>query len=121
MEDGRRSCDVVGKKPVNRGEATANKTVKTRDRGTQTVKEKTASKKRPTSADGPSSQASKTKKGPATATSPNASKKRRPIDAGMVGSPSKSPQKRAKVVDAQDVDSSTASKKQVQQSPAKRN
>ena len=93
MEDGKRSCDVVGKKPASRGDATAQKTVKTRDRGTQTIKDKPASKKRPVSAEGPSTQAKKTTA--TTATSP--SKKRRPAAAAdLGGSPGKSPQKRAK-------------------------
>jgi len=95
MEDGKRSCDVVGKKPASRGDATAQKTVKTRDRGTQTIKDKPASKKRPVSAEGTSTQALAANKSATTATSP--SKKRRPAAAAdLGGSPGKSPQKRAK-------------------------
>ena len=70
MEDGKRSCDVVGKKAsVVKSETPVAKAVKTRDRGTQTLKPKAESKKRPVSAETgtqmDSKPASKTKKGAA--------------------------------------------------------
>ena len=96
MEDGKRSCDVVAKKLVTRGEATpadkVAKAVKTRDRGTQTVAPKTGSKKRPVSADGSfeETKTSKAKKG--TIPTPPASKKRKAADASVgTETPSKSP------------------------------
>ena len=66
MSDGRRSCDVVAKKPVSREGATR-KTVKTKDRGTQTLKPKTTTSKRAQSSDQPQAMSEKPKKTTAAA------------------------------------------------------
>ena len=50
MSDGRRSCDVVTSKPIKRKVATE-KTVKTKDRGTQTSKAKGNTSKRANTSD----------------------------------------------------------------------
>lgn len=76
MEDGQRSCDVVSKKATHASLLKTNNrstTVKTRDRGTQTIKDKTASKRRPNSAQGTASKSANAA----------ATKKRRLADAAV--------------------------------------
>ena len=93
MSDGRRSCDVVTNKRVKRTGVTE-KTVKTKDRGTQTSKAKSTTSKRANSSD------------PAFGTSEVPKKKPAAASAALLSldfSDAEKPKKRQKLVKAQNM------------------